>query len=403
MEKEMGRLTVDGMKPVYILNDNITTSLGFTTSENIDAIKKDVIGIRMVDDPILYPRPILLSRIDTDQLTLRFGKVLQQFRKDAPAESFTRLEQMFIVSISDALQGKTDIPLRQRTLLVISTTKGNIDLLENRYKTLFSHKRLYLWELGRIIQQFFGFSNPPLIISNACISGVVAMMAATRYLQSGTYDHAVVTGGDIASEFVISGFQSFQALSPAVCKPFDLNRTGLSLGEGCGTMILSTKASLSTPGVPIRVAGAATSNDANHISGPSRTGEELSSAINQAMIQASLSSSEIGYISAHGTATQYNDEMESKAIELSGMQHVPVNSLKGYWGHTLGAAGMIESVAAISSMKSSTLYRSAGFETLGVPVELNVISAHHPAEVSACLKTASGFGGCNAAIIYQKQ
>jgi len=402
MEKEMGRLTVDGMKPVFILNDNITTSLGFTTTENIDAIKKNVIGIRMVDDPVLYPRPILLSRIDTDQLTLRFRKVLQHYKKDVLAESFTRLEQMFIVSISDAFQGETQIPLKNRTLLVISTTKGNIDLLENRYKTLFSHKRLYLWELGRVIQQFFGFSNPPLIISNACISGVVAMMAATRYLQSGTYDHAVVTGGDIASEFVISGFQSFQALSPAVCKPFDINRTGLSLGEGCGTMILSTKAFSSSHG-PIRVAGAATSNDANHISGPSRTGEELSDAINQAMHQASLSSSEIGYISAHGTATQYNDEMESKAIERSGMLNVPVNSLKGYWGHTLGAAGMIESVAAIFSMKSSTLYRSAGFETLGVPVELNVISAHHPAEVSACLKTASGFGGCNAAIIYQKQ
>ena len=326
---------------------------------------------------------------------------MQQYKKISPAESFTRLEKMFVVSIHNAIKNQAVVPGNSRTLLVISTTKGNIDLLENRYNAIFSHKRLYLWELGRVIQQFFGFLNPPVIISNACISGVVAIMTATRYLQSGAYDHAVVTGGDIVTEFIISGFQSFQALSPAACRPFDLNRSGLSLGEGCGTMVLSVSAQASDQ-LPIRVTGAATSNDANHISGPSRTGEELSGAINQAMKQADLTASEIDYISAHGTATPFNDEMESKAIGLSGLLDVPVNSFKGYWGHTLGGAGMIESVAGISSMKNDILYRSAGFETLGVPAALNVISAHRPANVKSCLKIASGFGGCNAAIIFQK-
>jgi 3-oxoacyl-[acyl-carrier-protein] synthase-1 len=293
------------------------------------------------------------------------------------------------------------VPGNSKTLLVISTTKGNINLLQNRYKAVFSHKRLYLWELGRIVQQFFGFANQPVIISNACISGVLAVMTATRFIQSGAYDHAVVTGGDIASEFVISGFQSFQAISPNPCKPFDLNRTGLSLGEGCGTMVLSAFQD-KTGGNSIRVAGAATSNDANHISGPSRTGEELGWAISQAMFQSRIAPDAISYIAAHGTATPFNDEMESKAIELSGLSQVPVNSFKGYWGHTLGAAGIVESVAAISSIKNNFLFRSAGFETLGVPAAINVITAHRHAEINSCLKTASGFGGCNAAIIYQE-
>jgi len=240
-----------------------------------------------------------------------------------------------------------------------------------------------------------------LIISNACISGIVAMMTASRFMQSGAYDHAVVTGGDIASEFVISGFQSFQSLSLTACKPFDLNRTGLSLGEGCGTMVISVHKPGSA-GAAIRVTGAATSNDANHISGPSRTGEELSSAINSAIKQADLTAKDISYISAHGTATLFNDEMESKAIELSGLGHVPVNSLKGYWGHTLGAAGIIESAASVAAMKKNMLFRSAGFETPGVPGSINVISNQQQAEVNTVLKTASGFGGCNAAIIYQK-
>lgn len=402
MEKEMGRLTrVDGMKPVYILNDSIISSLGFSTAENVAAIEQGAIGIRSVTDPALFPRPMMLSPVDTGRLNAKFDEVLQFLKKSTPPESFTRLEKMFIVSIHDALKEQVVAPGNSRTLLVISTTKGNVDLLEDRYKAIFSHKRLYLWELGRIIQQFFGFSNPPLIISNACISGIVAMMTASRFMQSGAYDHAVVTGGDIASEFVISGFQSFQSLSLTACKPFDLNRTGLSLGEGCGTMVISVHKPGSA-GAAIRVTGAATSNDANHISGPSRTGEELSSAINSTIKQADLTAKDISYISAHGTATLFNDEMESKAIELSGLGHVPVNSLKGYWGHTLGAAGIIESAASVAAMKKNMLFRSAGFETPGVPGSINVISNQQQAEVNTVLKTASGFGGCNAAIIYQK-
>ncbi len=389
------------MRPVYIVNDNIITSLGFTTTCNIFSLDKGIIGIRTVNDSGLYPNAVQLSQVDTNQLNIKFAEVLQQARNTTAAESFTRLEKMFILSIHDSLKDQPVIPSNPGTLLVISTTKGNINLLEDRYRTLFAHKRLYLWELGRIVQRFFGFANAPIIISNACISGVVAIMTATRYLQSGAYSHAVVTGGDIATEFVISGFQSFQALSPNPCKPFDINRSGLSLGEGCGTMVLSTLPGIA--GKPsITVAGAATSNDANHISGPSRTGEELSWAINQVMCQAKVTPSEVSYISAHGTATPFNDEMEAKAIELSGLLHAPVNSFKGYWGHTLGAAGLVESIAAIASLRNNLVYRSAGFETLGVPAELNVINTTHPVELNTCLKTASGFGGCNAAILYQK-
>ena len=389
------------MRSVYIVNDNLVTSLGFTTAENISAIQNNRIGIRSWNDPLLYPFPVPLSRVDTDMLNLRFEEILSRYKKVAPVDFFTRLEKFFIVSIHEVLSGRPALASDAKTLLVISTTKGNIDLLEERHRSGINHKRLYLWELGRIIREFFGFANVPVIVSNACTSGVVAVMMAARYLKSGVYDHAVVSGGDIISEFVISGFQSFQALSAAPCKPFDLHRTGLSLGEGCGTMLLSVLPEYSG-GPAIRVTGAATSNDANHISGPSRTGEELSFAINRTMKQATLEPRDIHYISAHGTATTFNDEMESSAIGLSGLADVPVNSLKGYWGHTLGAAGVTESIAAIASLTNNMLYRSAGFETPGVPVPLNVITENQPADLKACLKTISGFGGCNAAIIYQK-
>ena len=164
------------------------------------------------------------------------------------------------------------------------------------------------------------------------------MITGMRLIQSGQYDHAVIAGADVISKFVLSGFQSFQAVSQGLCKPFDADRDGINLGEGAATVILSAD---KPTGEAIELVSGAISNDANHISGPSRTGEELYYAINKAMDAAGLKPQDIDFISAHGTATVYNDEMEAKAVTLAGLQHVPLNSLKGFYGHTLGASGLI--------------------------------------------------------------
>ena len=175
---------------------------------------------------------------------------------------------------------------------------------------------------------------------------MLAILTGMRLVQSGQYENAVVAGADVISKFVLSGFQSFQAISSAPCKPFDAARDGINLGEGAGTVILTSNKNYSSG---VKVTGGSVSNDANHISGPSRTGEELNLAINKALNAAELNATDIDFISAHGTATIYNDEMEAKAITLAGLQSFPVNSLKGYYGHTLGAAGLIESIISIQS------------------------------------------------------
>ena len=388
------------MKPVYIISENILSSLGITADENAASLLLGKTGIRLQDDNFLSPSPLPLSLADTTRINSGFEAILAQYKKKQSANAFTRLEKMLILSVSDALKSAPINIHDEKTILVLSTTKGNIDLLEDRYTGRFDHKRVYLWSVAAVLKDFFGFVNDPLIISNACISGVMALIAASRQLRSGRYHSAVVTGGDIASEFVISGFQSFQALSQEPCKPFDLNRSGLSLGEGCGTIILSTAAPANDQA--IQIIGGSVSNDANHISGPSRTGEELSMAISKALSESGVEKSSIDFISAHGTATPYNDEMEAKAISLSELNTVPVNSFKGYWGHTLGASGLMESAAVIKSMKMNLLFRSAGFDTLGVPEQINVITETIGKPVNTCLKLASGFGGCNSAIVFQK-
>jgi 3-oxoacyl-[acyl-carrier-protein] synthase-1 len=121
--------------------------------------------------------------------------------------------------------------------------------------------------------------------------------------------------------------------------------------------------------------------------------------INKSLAEAGLTPGDIGFISAHGTATLYNDEMEAKAITLAGLQSVPVNSLKAYYGHTLGAAGLIESIVTLQSMREHLVLPSLGFADNGVSMPLNICSSLLHTSLNNCLKTASGFGGCNAAVV----
>ena len=387
---------------VFIARDNVITSLGFTTDETIRKIKNNIVGFKPCTDRSISSSSIPLSLVDTHQLDELFQRTVEIFRPDNRKIRYTRLEKLFILSIYDSVNEMPMGIYGPETQLILSTTKGNIDLLEEEKKKLYEPERVFLWRFAEVIRQFFGFENRPQVISNACISGVLALSHASRMVQSGLCENAVVCGGDIISEFVVSGFTSFQALSPEPCKPFDISRNGLSLGEGCGTMVL-TSSPQKYSATNIIIAGSATSNDANHISGPSRTGEELAMAIGNALKESGCEAGDVSFVSAHGTATLYNDEMESKALSLAGLQEVPVNSFKGYWGHTLGGAGLIESVATVRSALDNILFRSAGFTNPGVPESINVIQQHTIAAVNNCLKIASGFGGCNAAIVYRKQ
>ncbi|MBS1503469.1 MAG: beta-ketoacyl synthase, partial [Bacteroidetes bacterium] len=128
----------------------------------------------------------------------------------------------------------------------------------------------------------------------------------------------------------------------------------------------------------------------------------LSFAIDQALKDAGISANDVGFISAHGTATPYNDEMEANAISLSGLGNVPLNSLKANYGHTLGAAGLIESIASLQSLKRSLVLPTMGFEERGVSRPVNVCATPLQVKAKNFLKTASGFGGCNAAVVFGK-
>jgi 3-oxoacyl-[acyl-carrier-protein] synthase I len=381
------------MKVIYKIADNIISSLGIDTAENMAAIYSGQSGICLNEDRFGIPEPFQASSVD-------FTRIDKYFSSFAGTERYTDFERMILSSVAEA-GTHTDIDFSSpETLFVISTTKGNVSLLDPDFKHAFKMERANLWASGNEIVAFFKNPNTPVIVSQACISGVSAILIARMYLESGKYKNVVVTGGDVLSRFIVSGFQSFKALSPTRCKPFDAARDGLTLGEGAATIILGIADENRLPGKCISIEAGATSNDANHISGPSRTGEGLYRAIMRTLKGRNRGG--FGFINAHGTATPFNDEMESVALTRSDLQHIPVNSFKGYFGHTLGAAGLIETVVCSDSLMNSRLVKCLGFETPGVTGKIKIITKSAEFEEIECLKMASGFGGCNAAVLLKK-
>ncbi len=376
------------MKEVFIVADNIFSPLGQTTGDNFDTVLAGNTGIRQHQRPRMSAVSFYASLFPEGTQLL-----------PGNAGYYTQFEKLLIASITGALQ-QTSIDITgSNTLLIISTTKGNISLLENAAIGPELLQRVSLSQSAAMVAKWFGLANKPLVVSNACISGLLALLTGKRLIQSGQYDHVVVAGADVISQFVLSGFQSFQAISDGPCRPFDAARNGINLGEGAGTILLTADKKYES-GITLR--GGATSNDANHISGPSRTGEELYQAISRAMEEAGVNKEEISFISAHGTATIYNDEMEALAVSLAGLADTPINSLKGYYGHTLGAAGIIESVIAIQSLRQNKVPASRGYHSSGVTKPLAVATGVQEGKYHYCLKTASGFGGCNAALVFNK-
>jgi len=374
-------------KEVYITDYNCITPLGFDVSSNWNALlegKSGVVKHKVIENQ----EPFYASLIDSEKLE-------NEFQKHFENKDFTRLEKMFLSSLKPLVEKHN---ITEETAFILSTTKGNISLLKNQ-TTL--PEGVFLSNLAQKLADFFGFKTKPIVVSNACISGVMAIAVAKNMIQAGKYKDAFVVAGDEITEFVISGFNSFQAIGTEPCKPYDKNRNGINIGEATAAVYITSELTQNEK-FSFKILGDSAINDANHISGPSRTGDGLFASIRNAMTEANVSAEKIDFISAHGTATIYNDEMEAIAFNRMELQQVPLNSMKGFYGHCLGASGLLESIISMESAIHGTLISSKNFEEMGVSQPLNIIKENQPAEIKYILKTASGFGGCNAAIVLEK-
>ncbi len=368
--------------------DNIISPLGLTTEDNLNSILCGRSELRLYSQLFGVHEAFCGSLIDRAFIDNLFDN------KFKTGHNLTLFEKLCVLSASEAMTSANIDPSQRDVVFVISTTKGNVDLLNCDLKD----SRCYIYNSARTISSFFRNPNAPIVVSNACISGVCGQIIAIRQLLSTRYATAIVIGADTLSKFIISGFQSFKALSQTPCKPYDQNRTGLNLGEAVGTIVLQTSCDTSLDSWQFKACSI--HNDANHISGPSRIGEGAYRVLSDILPQ--IDSLDLAFISTHGTATIYNDEMESIAIHRAGLETTPITALKGFYGHTLGAAGVIETILAMTAIDHNTILATKGFDNQGTTYKLNISNQISTTDKKTFIKILSGFGGTNAGIAYSK-
>lgn len=354
----------------YIIADNIISPLGETSEENYLSVKAGRSGIRAYEPGTCnIPEGFYASLLFEDFETL----ALKSAQK---AIANGRLE----------LKGK-------RTAFILSSTKGNIE------------ENISLADSAQRIATQLGIDAKPIVVCNACISGLSALILGNRLIDSGLYDAAIVCGCDTPRQFILSGFQSLKALSPEPCRPFDMERMGLNLGEAAATLILSKNP---IQGNSWRMGDGFIRNDAFHISTPSKTADGLYLSLQRTLesFTKEISSTckqidlkeHLAFINAHGTATLFNDQMESVAIGRAGLSYLPANAYKSFWGHTMGAAGILETIISMKAIDDDTILGTRGFSELGVSGKMNICAENRPTDKKGFIKMLSGFGGCNATI-----
>ena len=363
---------------VYNLADNIISPLGETTEQNFQALKAGHSVLRKYDGFRGVGEPYVASLI-TEEL-------IASLRENG----LTIFESLVVSSVRRTIASAGLDVTKSNVVFILSSTKANIELLEGHD---FSEAE-YPGVSAERIAKAIGVSNMPITVCNACISGVSAIILAKRLLEAQLYDYAIVCGADRQTRFVISGFQSFKAVSTAECRPFDIERLGLNLGEAVATMILARDnvADKESWGI----ACGAVRNDAYHISAPSKNGEGAYLALSAICRNRDIR--QLAFVNAHGTATMFNDQMESVAIERAALNEIPVNGLKGYYGHTLGAAGILETIISARACDEGIVLGTKGFDELGVSGKIRLSNSHQACTGNSFIKMISGFGGGNAAL-----
>lgn len=374
----------NGIDMMEVLSTNITSPLGMTTEENHQALKAGNSLLARYERWKGIPEPFTASLMTESQMQ-KIG-----------IEGFTRFESMVIHSVKEALS-HTDIDIRSpHTLFILSTTKADIAELGATQEK----DGMYLapGAAAKKIADHIGFANDPVMVCNACISGVTAQHLAHRLMAAGHYDHAVVCGADCQSPFIVSGFMSFKSLSPFECRPFDIERLGLNLGEAAATIVFGRPEGNDRD--RWQLCAGDLDNDAYHVSAPSPDGDGSYRAIMNTI--EGWDTEKLAMVNVHGTATMFNDQMESKAIERAGLSSVPLLALKGYYGHTLGASGVLECIVSMRALDEGIILPTRGFTEIGVSGKVSISESSLQTDKRSFVKVISGFGGCNGALLFSK-
>ncbi len=399
---------------VVITGIGIISSLGLTLEENWAALREGRTGIAP------------LQGVDFHKLTLRFSNGAQARTFD-PTKHFEpgkedyidRFAQFSVVAARDAMRdsGLDLTPqLRERSAIVCGSAVGGQAAIEVGFEDL------YVTDRGRVhpltipktmsnagashISMDLKLSGPTYTVSTACSSANHAIGQAFRLMRDGDADLAV-TGGSEAMFTIgmLKAWEAMRVISPDTCRPFSKDRRGMILGEGGAMMILEPLDAARARGAKIygEICGFGMSSDANHLTQP--TTEGPARAMRDALAMSGLAPEQIGYINAHGTGTQGNDPVETRAIRAVFGSHadkLAISSTKSMHGHALGAAGAIEAVATILALREGILPPTANFTVADPECDLDYIpNQARKQQVEAALSNSFAFGGLNAVLAFR--
>jgi 3-oxoacyl-[acyl-carrier-protein] synthase II len=312
--------------------------------------------------------------------------------------------ESLVMQMLDLLFGSSKAAIPSDARLVLATTKGEIDFLERSIldggsdasESMISH-------LLRKVAELTGARGTSIAVSAACTSSAAAAARAAAMIRNNHADCVLVVACDSVTEFIYSGFSSLMALDKVPARPFDKSRTGLSVGEAAAFALLMSdeRAARENRRVLGEIAGWGLSDDANHMTGPSRESEGLILAITKALASAGASIDDIGVIAAHGTGTVYNDAMEMRAFRAVFRNGaVPVYSIKGGIGHTMGAAGLVEAIIAQRALRERMTPPTVNMKEPDSDAVGWVSDRGRPIERGAmALVTNAGFSGVNTALV----
>jgi 3-oxoacyl-[acyl-carrier-protein] synthase-1 len=251
-----------------------------------------------------------------------------------------------------------------------------------------------LFSVTDFVRRSLGLEGPAATISTACSSSAKVFASASRYIEAGLVDAAVVGGVDSLCLTTMHGFTSLQLVSDEPCRPFDAARKGMSIGEAAGYALVEKT------GSDLNLVGYGESSDAHHMSTPHPEGEGALAAMRQALGRGALEPGDIDYVNAHGTATPANDRAEDRALVRLFGSRVPVSSTKSLTGHTLGAAGIIEAIVCFLALEHDLVPATANTTRLEPGLESDIVLETRSARVRHALSNSFGFGGSNCSLVF---
>lgn len=292
--------------------------------------------------------------------------------------------------------------------VIMGTSTSSIGRTEHAYSQLDASGRMrkelrqplvhHLHSPGTFVAAATGLKGPAMTISTACSSSAKVFATATRWIRHGLIDAALVGGIDSLCHSVLYGFNSLELISREPCKPFDRHRDGINIGEAAGFALL-TRPELS-PDASIALLGYGESSDAHHMSHPHPEGKGASLAMSQALHRAGLSPQAIDYVNLHGTASRANDRVETYALAEVFSATTKVSSTKGWTGHTLGAAGILEAIIALDTLQTGVLPGTLNRDVDDPELRFPVMTDNIEKRIRHSMSNSFGFGGNNASLVF---